>query len=769
MKRLDYSIFLSPILLALACAGDDSTNASAGNDGSATGGTESMGTDSMSGTRGSADGTASQGGGSNSQGGTADDTAGGGTMSGATATMGGGGDMDDTAGTMGGGDDSGDTEGDSASDDNGSTDDDGNTDDAGDTGGVDLPPVPEDPPGTNEGACEPGELRWCWTGAPANFDVGICQPGLQQCDAIDLDIGIWGPCEDETFPSDEVCDGHDNDCDGDTDEDQGITNCGMGVCNHDEDNCIGGVVNNCDPEAGAMFEVCNEIDDDCDGDIDEGLGEDFVECGLGACQHSVTDCEGGELPECDPFEGVSMEVCDGIDNDCDGDIDEDIDDISCGQFDCEVTIPGCIGGMIPVCMPLPPQAEVCDGADNDCDGLTDEDQGTWTCGDLACEVTVPQCINGVPQPEDTCNPIPGGAEICGNGQDDNCDGEDPPCAETYLVGTDTTARPIDIVWMIDSSGSMAGEIAIVEAEINAFATALDAAGGNNQLHVIADRGLGSFELCVAPPLGGAACADNPPRFRHYDTNGGTNGAEFVHSSNALGRTIQQYSSWGPQLLPNSYVAFIVTTDDDGDDPNWNGANDPEGTDDCGAGIINNATNSNVCQFNDGVNTYTSLAEDLGMVLGFESFMTNYFPGYVPGDDWGFYSIIGNTGTTVLGAGHPDNFNGCAGSVEDGDEYVKLSQLTGTTADMISICDPTPWDLDDLATAIGNNVPNDTYVLGGNPVGTCLLIDEMTIQVVVNGVPLNGADWTYDAPSCTVTVNNNVPVVGDNVVIVYENQ
>lgn len=763
MMRFKTSIWASPLFLAFACAGDDEVASSNSNGASATVG--DAGTDSMSGTRGT--GGATESAGDNSQGGegTGDNTNGmGGSADGADTTMGAGsvsagegtsngGTSND--GTTGGSGNDGDTESDSGNE--------------GTTGGIDLPPKPKDPPGTEDGTCEPGELRYCWTGAAGNYDVGTCEPGLQQCDAIDLDLGVWGDCSDETFPTDEICDGFDNDCDGETDEDQGETNCGMGVCNHDEPNCIEGVPNNCDPDVGAMFEVCNKIDDDCDGDVDEGLGEDVVACGLGACEHTVTDCEGGDLPECDPLEGSSMEVCDGVDNDCDGDVDEGIPDISCGLFDCEVTIPGCIGGMVPVCVPLPPEAEICDGVDNNCNGLTDEGQGTWTCGELACQVTVPQCIDGVPQAENTCDLIPGGLEICGNGIDDNCDGIDPPCAENYLVGTDTTARPIDIVWMIDSSGSMADEIATVESEINAFATALDAAGGNNQLHLIADRGTGSFEMCVLPPLGGNGCTDNVPRFRHYDTNG-TDRA-MVHSSNALGRAIQQYGAgWGANLIDGSYIAFIVTTDDDGDDVNWVAPDDLEPDDDCqdGGGNINSGTTGNICRFNDGANVYTSLAEDFGALLGFESFMENYFPAYEPGDDWAFYSIIGNTGTTVLGAGDPDNFNGCGTSVEDGDEYVKLSQYTGTTADMISICDAPPWDLDQLATAIASNVPNDTYVLDGSPVGNCLAINPATIQVVVNGVPLAAVDWSYDLLLCTVTIDNNVPVVGDNVVVVYEN-
>jgi hypothetical protein len=50
-----------------------------------------------------------------------------------------------------------------------------------------------------------------------------------------------------------------------------------------------------------------------------------------------------------------------------------------------------------------------------------------------------------------------------------------------------------------------------------------------------------------------------------------------------------------------------------------------------------------------------------------------------------------------------------------------------------------------------------------------MIDPATITVVVNGIPMNPADWLYDARSaCTLQVIANIPVVGDNVVIVYEN-
>jgi hypothetical protein len=323
--------------------------------------------------------------------------------------------------------------------------------------------------------------------------------------------------------------------------------------------------------------------------------------------------------------------------------------------------------------------------------------------------------------------------------------------------------------MVDSSGSMSEEMANVEQEINTFANTLAASGSSTHLHLISDRGTDSFEICVQPPLALANCADNAPGFYQYDTNGNTNALEYIHSSNALGRAMQKSPVWIPRLQANSHIAFIVTTDDDGDDTGWVNPQDPENIDECIAGYITDGSSDNQCLWNDPNNAldYTSLAYDWNGRLGFTTFMENYFPTREPVSDWSFYSIIGETGTTVLtGADDAYEFNACATSVENGDEYVKLSLLTETQPDMFSICEAV-WDLSALATDIVNNIPNDTYVLQGSPPGQCLNVNPATITVVVNGIPMPAADWSYDAPSCTLTIENNVPVVGDNVVIIYE--
>ena len=158
-----------------------------------------------------------------------------------------------------------------------------------------------------------------------------CQPG----ETLVMGSGGWGCCNP---PLIELCDGLDNDCDGGVDETFTSLGslCGQGVCSGGVTICApGGETTLCStgpggPDDQSAAEVCDNIDNDCDGDVDEtftGLG---LICGEGQCAGGLAICApGGETTLCStgpggPDDQSAPEACDNIDNDCDGDVDEDV-------------------------------------------------------------------------------------------------------------------------------------------------------------------------------------------------------------------------------------------------------------------------------------------------------------------------------------------------------------------------------------------------------------------------------------------------------------
>ncbi len=263
-------------------------------------------------------------------------------------------------------------------------------------------------------------------------DAGVCQ-GQRTCSA-----GVQS-CDAQT-PTVEFCDLVDNDCDGQTDEDLGETVCGVGECQSVIQNCLNGQPNICDPTNGNAPEICDGVDNDCDGSTDELDDLGTTTCGVGQCVHTVNNCENGTPVVCDPFEGSSTELCDGLDNDCNDLTDEpwpekgaacdgsDADQCATGEWTCAQDGSGvvCAGDDQNF-------TETCDGADNDCDGTTDEDLGETACGVGICAHSEPNCIGGVPN---TCDPLAGQlpSDIPDlSFEDTNCDGIDGDEAKAIFV------------------------------------------------------------------------------------------------------------------------------------------------------------------------------------------------------------------------------------------------------------------------------------------------------------------------------------------------
>jgi large repetitive protein len=374
------------------------------------------------------------------------------------------------------------------------------------------------------------------------------------CDDTDFDVNPT---------ADELCNGIDDDCDSDIDEDDAL-DAKTWYLDHDGDHyglessvvvsCTQpagyvSVTEDCDDDAVDVFpgadEICDDLDNDCDGTVD-GASEvidatywyaDSDADGFGDASADQLQCVAplgyvADDSDCDDDVDVvypgAEELCDGLDNNCSGQVDEvgatgaqtwyaDVDDDGYGNGaaatqrcvrptgyssvaeDCDDTVSEV----------NPSASEICNLLDDDCDGDVDGsavDADTWYAdadedgyGDAAtglrfCDAPLGRVADGTDCDDQQDTVFPGGPEIC-DGLDNDCDGDTD---EGYIGGASTFYEDLDG----DGYGTTATTIARCTVPTGYANSSTDCDDGDDTVHPGADEWCDAVDQdCDGDPMG----------------------------------------------------------------------------------------------------------------------------------------------------------------------------------------------------------------------------------------------------------------------------
>ena len=402
----------------------------------------------------------------------------------------------------------------------------------------------------NDGDCDDANPSW----HPGAAEADCADPNDYNCDGsvgyADADADGFPACEDcdddsaaTNDDAEELCDDTDNDCDGDIDENatdaptwygdadgDGYGGSQFTLVSCDMQEGYVATSDDCDDVDAATYpgaaETCDLADNDCDGTVDEGVEStwyaDGDQDGYGDATQPSSACSApaGYVSNGDDCNDASastspagLEVCDGADNNCDGQTDEagalgestwyadgDSDgygDPASATISCD--LPSGHVADATDCNDAdnavnPGATEICDSIDNDCSGAIDgadaADATTWyvdsdsdgygstSSSQIACTQPAAHAATS-----DDCDDLdgaihPGASEVC-DGTDNDCDGDtddddsslDTTTQSTLYADADT-----------DGYGDASASINTCSQPTNYVSDATDCADGDSAIH-----------------------------------------------------------------------------------------------------------------------------------------------------------------------------------------------------------------------------------------------------------------------------------------------